>query len=147
MKYPYSDDFMYYDFNKHRYILTEKDVEVNLGIDLASRNENANVRRAILNTVSEHVYNFIHSFNKNTTAQDYIIAKTKSGREIIKEAMENQLVYVLSAGDLSRVPDPNLRLLWFDEQAKQILFRDIPEIGTSICYAGSLSFIAIDGEF
>ena len=147
MKYPLSDDYMTYDYKTHRYILTEKDVEENLGINLSLRNENPIVRNALLKTISNHVYNYIHAYNINNILQDYIIAKTELGREIIKEAMENQLVYVLNVGDLSRVADVNLRPLWFDEQAKQSLFRVIPEIGTTICYSGRFMIKQIEGDW
>lgn len=136
MNYPHNDDYMIFDYKSHRYILTEKDVEENLGINLVERNENEVARRNLLNLCSQHVYNYIHSHNISTGFQDYIIAKTETGRAIIKEAMEHQLVYIMSAGDLSRVPDVNLRALWFDEQAKQALLKEIPEIGTTILYTG-----------
>lgn len=147
MKYPFTDDYMIYDHKTHRYTLTEKDVEETLGINLSLRNENPIVRNALLKTISNHVYNYIHSHNIDNLAQDYVIAKTKSGREIIKEAMENQLIYVLNVGDLSRVADVNLKPLWFDEQAKETLFRIIPEIGSSICYCGRFYINTPEGDW
>ena len=136
MKYPYSDDYMTYDFHSHRYVLTEKDVVEYMGIDLKEHNDNENARSMILRQVSLQIYNFIHSHNTATDWQDYIIAKTETGRRIIKEAMEQQLKYLLSVGDASILLDKTKRELWIDEMAKEILLTHIPEIGTSICFTG-----------
>ena len=72
----------------------------------------------------------------NNALQDFIIAKTKSGRDIIRRAMEQQLIYVISVGDLSRSPKESERKLWFDQNAADILEETIPEIGTTILYNG-----------
>lgn len=138
MQYPLSDDFMIYDYAKHRYILTETDVFENLSINLEDKLLTKPARERILDQISIHVYAYIHRFNADTKAQDYIIATTAGGRSIIKRAMEEQLIYELTAGDLSRSTDMDKRRLWFDETAKEILLEDIPEIGTNICYTGSL---------
>lgn len=136
MKYPYSDDFMKFDEPTQRYILTEQDVRENLDINLQKRLLNSDAINTVLRQVSTQVYSYIHKFNANNRWQDYVISKTKKGREIIKEAMEQQLIYFLTNGDLSRSTDPNKRLLWFDETAKETLMQPIPEIGCSICYTG-----------
>ena len=138
-KFPHSDDLMTYDFKNHRYVLTDKDVFNNLGINLSARVNDANTVSVLLKQVSMQVYTFIHQFNIENDFQDYVIAKTETGRKIIKEAMEQQLLYFLTVGDLSRSADFNQRALWFDETAKQILLKPIPEIGTHICYMGRLS--------
>lgn len=139
MTYPYSDDYMVFEPNSKRYILTEKDVSEYLAIDLTARLKNKNLVNSLLNQVSLQVYRYIHQFNMNTQAQDYVIAKTCDGRRIIKEAMEQQLIYFLTNGDLSRSTDEYKRELWFDEVAKETLFQPIREIGTSICYSGRLN--------
>jgi hypothetical protein len=148
MRYPYSDEYMNYDCETKHYVLTEKDVIDNLGINIKERMNNDNSVRALLRQVSIQVYNYIHQFNTSNDFQDYVIAKTESGRTIIKEAMEQQLVYILVAGDLTRVPDVNQRALWFDEMAKQTLLKTITEIGCSICYSGRFpNSIPLDKEW
>ena len=141
MNYPYSDEFMIYDFVTHRYVLTEKDVTDNLGVDIFKRLKNNNVIKSVLNQVSLQVYNYIHQFNEDNKAQNFLIAKTEDGRRIIKDAMEQQLIYFLTVGDLSRTTDKEKRSMWFDEQAKQVLLQDIKEIGTTICYQGPLNIV------
>ncbi len=138
MQYPKSDDYMIYNYAKHRYILTETDVFETLAINLEEKLLTKPARDRILEQISIHVYAYIHQFNADTKAQDYIIATTSSGRDIIKRAMEEQLIYELTVGDLSRATDMDKRRLWFDETAKEILLEDIPEIGANICYTGTL---------
>lgn len=139
MNYPYSDEFMIYNKEKRRYILTEKDVLFNLGINLSERVKDQNAINAFLDLASLHCYRFIHQHNTNTDFQDYVISKTETGRKIIKEAMEQQLIYLSMVGDLSRSTDKDERSAWFDETAKETLMRTIPEIGTTICYTGVFS--------
>ena len=138
--FPFTDEFMRYDKQNHRYVLTDKDVLNNLGINLSARINDPNTISALLKQVSMQVYTYIHQFNIENDFQDYVIAKTETGRKIIKEAMEQQLLYFLTVGDLSRSADVNQRALWFDEAAKQILLTPIPEIGVNICYTGKFRF-------
>ncbi|MBP5466855.1 MAG: hypothetical protein J6Y43_04775, partial [Clostridia bacterium] len=112
MNFPYSDDYMTYDYTLHRYVLTEKDILDNFAINMTARFKNANTVHTVLKQVSMQVYNYIHEYNVNTEIQDYIIAKTEKGREIIKQAMEQQLLYWLTVGDLTRSTDKDKRAVW-----------------------------------
>lgn len=145
--FPYSDTYMSYDFTHHRYILTQKDVMENLGIDIEARLTVPNAIPALLNRISVKIYSFIHTHNVNNQLQDYIIAKTESGRRIIREAMEEQLIYFLTVGDLSRSVDEAERRLAIDQTAIDILLQPIPEIGCSILYCGTLPCVKFEGEY
>lgn len=136
--YPLTDEFMKYDYDTHRYVLTEKDVFENLGINLSARVKNPTAVNSLLDRVSKQVYDYIHEYNANNTLQDFIIAVTESGRKIIKSAMEEQLIYIMTVGDLSRSTDLNKRALWFDENARRELSQPLCEIGCSIIYTGKL---------
>ena len=136
MTLPYSDEHMIYDYDTHRYILTEKYVNEELGINLKNILKNEIAMKRALKQASNQVYRFIHSHNTAESFQDYIIAKTESGRKIIKEAMTEQLMYLTMGGDVSRVHDWEKRAMYLDDNAKDILMTTIPEIGTSICYTG-----------
>lgn len=139
MHYPFDDDYMYYDFHKHRYVLTLKDVEENLDIDLVARLRRETQADKILRQVSSHVYNYIHSTNSVfASAKDFVIAKTLSGRAIIQEAMEEQLIYMLMNGDLHRSTDKEKRALAMDDEAIDILSQLIPEIGCNLLYGGRI---------
>ena len=138
--YPYSDNFMVYDFENHRYVLTEKDVEENLGINLASRSKNYKARERLLKQVSREIYAFIHEYTYSgcEPIKDYIIATTKSGREKIKEAMEQQFDYIMRVGEVSKSTDAEKRSFKIDSIAKSILEEYIPELGTNLLYTGYL---------
>lgn len=143
MAYPLSDQYMTYDDATDRYVLTPKDVSDNLGISLENelKTSVANVLASFLKQISSHVYTYIHQFQRNTQYQDWIIGHTEQGRDIVKRAMEAQLVYVLMNGDLSRSVDERERMMWFDIQAQEILNEPIKEIGRAITYSGTLPMI------
>lgn len=145
MKHPYSDEHMIYDFETHHYVLTEAYAMQELGINLESVLKSDTAVKRALKQASNQVYRFIHSHNTAEGFQDYIIAKTESGRKIIKEAMAEQLTYLMMSGDASRVLDKEKRDLYIDDNAKEILMRTIPEIATSICYTGRFACRPIYG--
>ena len=136
---PISDQYMTYDAKTKHYVLTEKDVSDNLGISLESELKTSvnNVLASFLKQISSHCYTWIHQFNRDTKYQDFILATTEEGRDIIKRAMEQQLIYVLMNGDMSRSLDKEERAMWFDKTAEEILNEEIKEIGTSVCYTGT----------
>lgn len=145
--YPYSDEYMTYDYESHKYMLTEKAVLEELGINLAERSKNEAAKKAFLRLASNQIYNYIHSHNVNDVLQDYIIAKTSRGRKVIKEAMLSQFWLLANAGDLSILPDEKQRALSIDMNAISILGQTIPEIGCSILYTGKLPHICLNGEW
>lgn len=130
----YSDEQLVFDEYKGQYRLTAKAILDNLGIDLSgAMKDNANGTTAILWRISALVYKKIHEYNSDTEWQDSVIAHTETGRRIIKDAMLDQFLYVKTVGDLSMSTDVNKRACWFSTTTEEILFRVIPEIGTSIC--------------
>jgi hypothetical protein len=147
-KLPYSDSYMIYNNSDHHYILTEKCALESLGINLKERTKNEVAIKRVLRLASTQVYGFIHEHNTNNDLQDFIIAKTESGRKIIREAMEEQLLYLTLGGDISRVHDWQKQAMFLDSSAKRVLYRTIPEIGTTVCYTGALPIPKVeDGEW
>lgn len=142
MQYPYSDEYMVFDDKKRRYILTAKCIMDHNGIDLQTRlnvRGNANPQAAIngfLDRVSALTYRYLYQFNDNNTI-DRVVSECPSARETIREAMESQTLYMLVRGDLSMSQDEKQRLMWFDETAKTVLSRTIPETGVSLTYQGA----------
>lgn len=139
---PYSDDYMTFDEQSGRYVLTEKYAFEELGLELygdvnarGSTSEQIAVAR-ILKQCSNIVYNYIHSFSVYNARQDFLIATIPSARKMIMDAMGEQLIYMAQVGDLSRSTDSEKRKLAVDESAKQTLERTLPEIGTTILYCG-----------
>ena len=146
MNFPYSDEYMTYDYKTHRYVLTKKCMLEKYNENLQVKFKNEKDVEPFLRQVSTEIYSYIHSHNINTKMQDYILAKTESGREIIQEAMEQQALYMLTVGIISRSLDPTHRALRIDETANDTLLRDIPEIGTTILYAGNLCYRSCDNS-
>jgi hypothetical protein len=134
---PYSDDYLTYNENTGRYVLTTKNLLENYGINLDS-SANSVGAQGILNMVSISIYNFIHKHNFNNEKQDYMIASTEKGRKIINDAMCMQFMYIRQAGYLSRSTDKDKRAMAIDEDAKEILSQVIPEFGCSVLYCGVL---------
>lgn len=141
MNFPYSDEYLYYDTVSHRYILTENYVMAKFSKTLISKYKSS--LPLILDRVSALVYGYIHEHN-DSLMQDYIIAKTQGGRDIIREAMSNQFTYMCIVGDLSMSSDNNKRANYIDITAKNSLLKTIPEIGTTILYTGSLCYYSHD---
>lgn len=140
---PYSDEFMIFDEDNCKYVLTEKDVLNNCGINLQERlrsSENPQTTiKMFLTRISMQVYRYIHQHNV-PILQDYIISISAVGRKMIKQAMEYQLIYILSIGDLSLTAEEERRKLYIDDGAKELLINTIiPEVGTTICYTGELN--------
>lgn len=142
--YPYSDEYMIFDEQSNRYVLTERYVLDALGVDLQNIvndrnavNAQAMVQR-ILRTVSNAVYNEIHRYNVNTAVQDQLIMYVPSARDKIKRAMAEQLLYFMENGDLSRSTDVDKRALSFDKNALAVLEEILPEVGISLLYTGYL---------
>lgn len=142
---PYSDDYLRYDKLTGHLVLTEKALVESVGLDLRSRlGEGATVNPEVvinrfLQLISDMVYGFIHEHNMNNKRQDEIIAKTASGREIIKRAMEYQALYVANVGNLSYSTKQEERAAAIDETCKTVLNTTIPEIGVCILYTGRLT--------
>lgn len=134
---PYTDNYMTYNETTGHYSLTAQAVFERLGIDLSAQNkDNANGVNAILNRISMLTYRKIHEHSNDTQCQDWIIASTETGREIIYEAMLEQFFYVKNVGDLSLSVKKEERELYFSDTAYEILLREIPEVGRSVCYTG-----------
>lgn len=139
--FPHDDNYMIFDEEIDKYVLTEYAVN-QLGIDLSARVRQkgaVNAEIIVKNTlrqVSMMIYRYLHKHVADDSLQDCIIAKCPSVRPIIRNALEQQLLYYLQVGNLSRATDPEKRLLAIDENAKDILDRIIPELGHSLTYTG-----------
>ena len=133
---PYNDDFMTFDEITGHYVLTEKFALDRYGLELyesVNDRNSANAQiavSAILRQVSNIIYNFVHQYSIHNKRQDYILATVPSMRNVIMQAMGEQLLYMSQVGDLSRSTDPEKRNLAVDENAKRIL------IDSGICYCG-----------
>lgn len=154
MVYPYSDELLYYDKTKHRYILTPKCVLLELNTNLEQRlntrgAENAeNYAKSILDQISLYVYNFIYQHNAQWLFVQKILAKCPSAREVIKEAMKQQVLYFLMNGQIDKYSGVDVRsgramdlrdlrgLSNIDPQTIIILEQPLVETNTSLLFRG-----------
>ena len=137
MNLPYNDDDMIYDYKAHRYVLTLDYARRN-GIDLESRvksvdtNAASTIINTVLRTASVQIYAYIFAHNMNRRALEYVIAKSETARSIVRDAMREQLAYLVTQGDLSRTTEKDKREMYIDMMAKLILDTDVPELGTCL---------------
>ena len=141
---PYSDDYMTYDEQSGRYVLTEKAILDEYGIDVAAEaidSHNLTAVKAMLKRVSKVVYNFIHSYSNQNDVQDRMIAYSEAGREMIKSALLEQFIYMRVNGDLSLSANPSERLNAVPDDVRTILERRLTDFcGFSVLYCGALPF-------
>lgn len=139
---PYSDDYLFYDETTEHYVLTEKALVENVGVNLRERMaETALVNpdtaiKSFTRTVSDMIYQFIHEHNVDNRKQDRLIATIAELRQIIQKAMEYQAVYVLNVGNLYLSVKPEERAVAIDYLAQSVLGNVVPCLGISIIYGG-----------
>lgn len=103
---PFDDDSMIYDFDKHRYILTEEYVR-QMGIDLSLVLNTdfspvpANVPALFLDRVSKLVYSNIYRYGRSKKDKEYLLACNPELREVIRDAMLERIAYIIDSGDMS----------------------------------------------
>lgn len=111
---PFNDYAMTYDKSRHRYILTTEDVLVNLNINLHAElrtnglaADEANEADKLLDRVSRIVYQHIYSHASRPRKMERRLALDPGLRDIIREAMEEQLLYILANGDYTNLSGIN----------------------------------------
>lgn len=139
---PYSDDYLFYDETTGHYVLTEKALVENVGVNLRERMaETALVNpdtaiKSFTRTVSDMIYQFIHEHSIDNRRQDSLISSVPELRQIIQKAMEYQAVYVLNVGNLYLSVKPEERAVAIDYLAQSVLGNVVPCLGISIIYGG-----------
>lgn len=138
---PISDELMVFDKSNNRYIITEKCLFDECGINLSQRfNTRGTANSTILinsflNRISLKIYTFIFSHN-NQGVLELITTHCASARSILKEAMKSQAMYELLVGDLSMSTDSIKRDMSIDSTAKSILLQTVVETGACLLYTG-----------
>ncbi len=112
---PYSDDYMIYDSLDHRYRLTEKYVlqrmNRNLSQILADHGgafDTSNEPSVLLDRISRQIYSFCLRSTPTPYRREQMMALDHGKRIAIRDAMAEQLVYVLNSGDLSAFSGVNI---------------------------------------
>lgn len=112
---PISDDQMIYDSSEHRYRLTEKYVLQRMNRDLrqiladhGGAFDTSNEPSMLLDRISRQIYSFCLRSTPTPYRREQMMALDHGKRIAIRDAMAEQLVYVLNNGDLSAFTGVNI---------------------------------------
>lgn len=154
--YPFNDESMFYDYNTHRYYLTEKCALDELGINLAlilngeGDANSSTLPQRLLRKVSDSVYNWIYADSMNHEWLEFIMAFYAPLRDTVKEMLKAQLEYVLTNGFVNDYSGVNISkgqtvdINWLRgrvkiaDEVEMIANRFIPGLGYSLKYLGQL---------
>lgn len=113
-KYPYDDKIMVYDYDAHRYVLTNAGVLSELGINLdmsldASGDADiTTLAKRFLKRISSIVYSWIYRDIANEDWIEYLLATYPPLRDWVKEMLQAQLQYTLANGDIGLYSGVNI---------------------------------------
>lgn len=142
--YPYSDEYMVFDEETGRYVLTTKYVLDKIGVDIEGALNERNavnpqvMAQRFLTEISDDIYEFIHAHNFYNARQDYLIAVVPSLRKIIQKAMDQQFLYSRLNGLLGYSTDKDEQEQRISPKAQDTLLQIVPELGISILYTGGI---------
>lgn len=101
-EYPFDDNAMEYSMDRRQYLLKKNYVlgEIMIGEDVIPMLETAETFRKLAISVSNDIYRFIyrHSLRSDLGFKQYMLAKDKDLRQIIKWAMLAQMEFYLTSG-------------------------------------------------
>ena len=99
---PLNDEYMIYDYRKHRYMLTEKAVLELLGENLNDLTDgNVTLKNKLLMDASADVYGYIYEDSRSPAYIERIMALDEDLRPTIQDMLLAQLEYTLYNGKLS----------------------------------------------
>ena len=154
--FPYSDAYMTYSHQAHRYTLTPDAVRQHLNVDLgamlnpAGAVDRAGIATTFLAHVSREIYSYIYACGPDNDLQEYLAAKHPNARRILLDAMLAQVEYMILNGDIYQVSGVDIRKgTAMDRKAlrgarvslvvEDILSRPLDAVTPSIVYRGAWS--------
>ncbi|MDE7209678.1 MAG: hypothetical protein K2O31_07330 [Clostridia bacterium] len=106
---PINDEYMTYDFRKHRYVLTEKAVLEEVGINLNDiTGGNVTDKNLFLKRVSSDVYSYLLEGSRSPDYIEYILAVDTDLRATVQDMLVAQAEYTLLNGAISMFAGINL---------------------------------------
>lgn len=106
---PLNDEYMIYDYRKHRYMLTENAVLELLGENLNDLTDgNVTLKNKLLMDASADVYGYIYEDSRSSDYLERIMALDEDLRPTIQDMLLAQLEYTLYNGKLSLYAGINL---------------------------------------
>lgn len=157
--FPFSDEFMEYNYHTHKYILTPKCVLDSLGISLETQLNtagNANpsmMANMYLIQISNEVYNYLYEYVQNTQYWTFVYAKAPSLRDKFKQMMLDQVMYSITNGFLSNYSGVNIAkgtvidgkvlrgAMRMANSVTIIANQVVAEIGVAMTYSGSFNLL------
>lgn len=105
---PINDEYMKYDFRNHRYVLTEKAIFEEVGVNLNDITSCITDKKIFLKRVSSDVYSYIKGNSRSPEYIEYILAVDTDLRPMVQEMLISQAEYVLLNGAVSAFSGINL---------------------------------------
>ena len=159
--YPHNDEYLKYDYDKHQYYLTPRAVLDKLNEDLTRFSPANSVNRErdaeiMCENISDEIYNAIYENSNNYLVQEFICAKCPSARNILMQAMLEQVKYFMFNGSISVYSGVDFKKNTVGESARsrilapnaqRILDRVIQEVGVSLMYQGQFTSLIPLGDY
>ena len=149
MKAPYSDNYMTYDTSEHRYILTDAFVREKMNIELsdlfdtsAATADIANEKARFLDRVSLMIYGFIYRLCPLRYVKERELALDASCRIPLRQAMAEQIRYIMFNGDLSLYSGVNA-VSGTQLEAKRLREGEIAPMAKDVLAAAKILQIAV----
>lgn len=106
---PINDEYMIYDFRNHRYMLTEKAVFEEVGVNLNDiTGGNVTDKNLFLKRVSTDVYSYLLENSRSSDYIEYILAVDTDLRPMVQSMLIAQAEYTLLNGSISMFAGINL---------------------------------------
>lgn len=158
MNYPFDDQYLIYDYNRHRYYLTEAALNNLLGISFndvpegMDSNPSTRVFR-FCNKVTDDVYRFLLKDSMNAGWLVYELATTRALRPVIQEMLLAQAEYAFNSGfsgnysgvDVFKgvaVDRDKIRAAMIAPAVEDYAYAVQPSLGRAIKYAGNFGYMA-----
>lgn len=114
LKLPRSDNLMFWDETKRRYILKEEAFRAYTGMDVRamvndSLGDVANIVNYYFDNVSLKVYNYIYNNRSSFERRNAALTYSPTARNMIYRCLIEQTVYFITNGDISKFSGVNIK--------------------------------------
>lgn len=114
LKLPRSDNLMFWDETKRRYILKEEAFRAYTGMDIRamvndSLGDVANIVNYYFDNVSLKVYNYIYNNRSSFERRNAALTYSPTARNMIYRCLIEQTVYFITNGDISKFSGVNIK--------------------------------------
>ena len=167
MTYPYNDEYMTYDYTRHRYVLTEKALFDELGINFGLLPETMDANPSTLaqrfaKSITATVYLHLYTGCMFRGLQEYQLATVPDLRNVIFDMLLAQARYVSGNGLIENysgidiykghhVPRYDIKHAAIAPIVEEMSYTILPCIGRALKYSGYLpdyqpSYVDVNGN-